>query len=303
MKATNSGDRAAGVMRWFRRGGGDGGSGVEGGDPRDAADDGGHGAGEVREPEAIAPADVGTDAAGEDAPSKDAVDEDTHSKDADTANDALTANASRSIDALNAKLESVKKEYDGAVGSLLAAKGELAAKRRESTVANAACEKLKKRADELDAQIKESELQYAEVRSNLRSREDASSELARVNTELDSRQRALEELNSKIAEAASELDGIAQRRKDAEAELKKFGELLQKTRSMIKESNMASQAKPGGGADVMRAASSMVASLNDRIDTADKEIATLRALLEKERREHTKSKKRLKELAHDDDAD
>ncbi len=293
MKATNSGNRAAGVMRWFRRGGDDDGSGVEGDDSHADKHDEGHDAQGIQETETAPPADAGTDA----------LSEDEHPKDADTAIDARTVTASRSIDALNAKLESVKKEYDGAVGSLLAAKGELAAKRRESTVANAACEKLKKRADELDAQIRESELQYAEVRSNLRSREDASSELARVNTELDSRQRALEELNSKIAEAASELDGIAQRRKAAEAELKKFGELLQKTRSMIKESNKASQAKPGGGADVMRAASSMVASLNDRIDAADKEIATLRALLEKERREHTKSKKRLEELAHDDDAD
>jgi len=179
------------------------------------------------------------------------------------------------------------------VGSLLAARGELAAKRRESAAAGAACEKLQKRAAELDAQIKESELQYAEIRSNMKSRESARAELAGVNAELDRRQRELEEVRSRVAEASAELEGLAKRRRDAEAELKKFGELLQKTRAMIKDANMAPRARQGGGADVMRAASSMVAALNSKVRDAEREAAVLRGMLEKERRDHAETRRRL----------
>ena len=127
----------------------------------------------------------------------------------------------------------------------------------------------------------------------MKSRESASAELEKVNAELDERQRKLEEARSRIAEASAELEGLAKRRRDAEAELKRFGDLLQKTRAMIKDANMAPKSRQGGGADVMRAASSMVASLNSKVRDAEREVAVLRGMLERERREHAETKRRL----------
>lgn len=198
-----------------------------------------------------------------------------------------------SIDALCKKITSVKKEYDEAVGNLFDVKNELASKRRESTAANITHETLQRRVNALDTQLKESEAHRTEIRTSVKEREDASRELVKINAELDEKQKKLESVRKQIIVADSELDSIQNKTKIEHDKLEEQGRLLQKTHIMIKDKN-TSKSVPKG--DVIRTASLMIASLNEKIDKSHKEIEILRGVLDKERRENAKTKSRLAEL-------
>ena len=263
-------------MRWLRR-------------RRD-----GDGDGPGRDADASAPDESAGPAAGsvpEPVPEK-AGDDDATEPERETASPPEPAVSAQSGD-LGGNLASVKKEYDRAVGDLIGVKKELAAKRRESAAANAACEELQRRANALEAQIRDAEILEGKARQSARERERAVEELARARTALDEQQKQLDSVRAQIGSAGAELDAVRQKTKDARAKLDEYGELLQKTRSMIKESNKQRAEGRERGGDVIRTASSMVASMGDKLAAAEKEIGVLRGLLEQERRAHAQSRARL----------
>lgn len=198
-----------------------------------------------------------------------------------------------SLGALENKITSVKKEYNEAVGNLFDTRNELATKRREIVAANSTHDTLQRRIGELDSQLKESETHRAEIHTNAKERQDAARELAKINTDLDKQQLTLEAVRKKTDVASLELESVQDKTKTAHEKLAESGALLQKARAMTKD---VGTAKPAPSSDVIRAASSMVASLNDRLAQSNKEIGVLRGVLDKERREHATTKSRLAEL-------
>ncbi len=206
-------------------------------------------------------------------------------------------NLQDSIDALHAKMAGVKKEYNEAVGNLFDVKNELAATRRESAAANSTHDALQKRIGVLNEQLKESEAHRTELRNTVRGREDASHELARINGELDQKQKKLDAARKQVTAAYSELDTVQKKADLARAKLDEYGQLLQKTRTMIKETNTS---KPAPKSDVIRTASSMIAALNEKVAKSNQEIQVLREALDRERRAGAEMRSKLADMDHKD---
>lgn len=259
-------------MRWFKR--------ERNGDADDLTPD--------SEPQNITPAPS------DKTPSADDLTDTNVSLDSDT---QATKKVTESIDGLNVKLASVKKEYELAIGNLFDVKTALASKRSETAAANATCDELQRRVNVLDAQLKRSEAQHAELHTNIHDRDKAAAEIIRIHSELDEGQKKLESVRKQITSANLELDSVHQKTKTSKAKLDESADLLQKSRTIIKKSN-TTRHTPNN--DVIRTASSMIGSLNDRIHAAEKEIGVLRDVLDKERREHAKTMAKIAKLKDPD---
>ena len=211
----------------------------------------------------------------------------------------LVKEITESIDTINEKLSSVKKEYNVAVGDLFSIKKELATKKRESIAANAVCDSLQRRANVLDKQLERFEFESSKVQTSVHDAKVVSDELLKVNSELDEQQKKLGNVRKAILGANLELDIIQKKTKMASAKLEESGNLLQKAHIMIKEKNVSKNASSG---DVLRTASTMMASLNNQITLSKKEVDVLRNVLDKERKEHVKTRIKLASIERDKDS-
>ena len=111
----------------------------------------------------------------------------------------------------------------------------------------------------------------------------------------DAQKRINEELEKKIKKNEPIFSDVETQKKKIDEELeqrKKELEVLKKRLSSIKNSDIKNDVE-GDSKSVVEAASQIVATTNKRLQDTMKELDVIRQLLDKERKAHTETKKRL----------
>ena len=178
------------------------------------------------------------------------------------------------------KIQISKKEYDEIVGKIIQSKKEL----RSSTIPKLDSETndlLKSKNQDVDRISKE----ISDSKIKLRNIQDDITKNKEMNEELEQRIKENAPFFSDSENQKKKIDEeLEQRRKELEILKKRLGEM--------KKTNIKNQ----GGDDsknVMEAASQIVATTNRRLQDTMKQLDVMRELLDKERKAHTETKKKL----------
>tara|TARA_B100000029_G_C17305603_1_gene862388 strand:- start:16 stop:735 length:720 start_codon:yes stop_codon:yes gene_type:complete len=170
-----------------------------------------------------------------------------------------------------------KKEYDEVIGKIIQSKKELRSQSNsdsntyQKTVVNQDMDKISK--------------EICKSKTKLKEIQDEIMKNSKMNEELEQRIRKNEPVFSDAETQKKKIDEELEQRKN---EL----EVLKKRLSGMKNSNIKNDAE-GDSKSVVEAASQIVATTNKRLQETTKELDVLRQLLDKERKAHNETKKKL----------
>ena len=207
------------------------------------------------------------------------------------------------LDGITQKIQTVKEEYEGTVGSLMLVKKELNQKKMELDLVRREYretrERIKssekavyvksssqlKRAEGDLVRIKEEIVKYTKRHDMVKAQvEKEQKALAIIRKQHATAERELDEANSKLYNARDEIDNM-DRAQDA-------GVLTAKEKEFI-QAQGESQKNVSG---VVEAASAIVGSLKSKLNMAQRELDAVQQLLEKEREEHERTRAELDRL-------
>lgn len=223
------------------------------------------------------------------------------------------------LESISKKLASVKEEYDTAVSNLMSTKKEINQKRSEIEIIQKDHEVILEKIGTIKGQLESVNTQYNEKKSKLDELEDADASLAEVKKniaqsneeygtirgQIEETQAILDQVKIKQREAEVELQNTNSRLKNARDEIVRIQteKQLQKTDSGIAnkemqfiENELSTIGSKKESKNVIEAASAVVASMNDKLRAAQKELDVVKRVLEKERKEHQETKQQLEEL-------
>lgn len=195
------------------------------------------------------------------------------------------------LESITKKLTDVKQEYDIAVSNLIQVKKDLIQKNKDLRAYNSMqTTNLSKPAT--SSQLKE----FKEIEENIKKEKEL-----------------LDDIQSQVKKSKVELDALMNEQRKAEVKLEEFKTLIEKSekelgnielnRQKIIKEIQSEQNKiktkdkkldeKNESKHIIEAASAAVSSMKGKLKMAEIEIATLRQLLEKERKEHLETKRRL----------
>ena len=151
------------------------------------------------------------------------------------------------------KIELSKKEYDEIIGKIIESKKELRSQNNSDSNTNQKTEAKTQDIDKISKEISESKTKLKEIQEEILKN-------SKINEELEQRKKELEVLKKRL-----------------------LG---------MKNSDMKNDVE-GDSKSVVEAASQIVATTNKRLQDTMKELDVIRQLLDKERKAHTETKKRL----------
>lgn len=176
------------------------------------------------------------------------------------------------------KIELSKKEYDEIIGKIIQSKKELRSQSNLDSNTNQKTEVINQDMKKISKEISESKIKLKEIREEILKN-------SKIN----------EELEQKIKKNGPVFSDIETQKKKIDEELeqrKKELEVLKKRLSGMKNSDMKNDVE-GDSKSVVEAASQIVATTNKRLQDTMKELDVIRQLLDKERKAHNETKKKL----------
>lgn len=223
------------------------------------------------------------------------------------------------LESISKKLTSVKEEYDVAVSNLMLTKKEINQKKAEVDTIRKDHGELLEQIGAIKGQLESVNTQYKEKKSKLEELEDADTTLAEVKKNIESSNEEYGSIRGKIEETQAILDQVKIKQREAEIELQNTNSTLKNAREeLTRVQNQTQVQKTDGGMakreiqfiekelsglsnkkeskNVIEAASAVVASMNDKLRAAQKELDVIKRVLEKERKEHQETKRELEEL-------
>ena len=211
------------------------------------------------------------------------------------------------IENITKKLQSVKEEYDIATSNLMSVKKESNQKKMEldtiyleykdiKTKIKGADEKFNKNEKSIE-EFDKIELNLTKMRQEL---EKSVKEHDEIKEKIVEGQSSLHEIRAQQIQVQKELEEINSRLYNAKQEVKnpqqgnldEAGVFTSKEKEFI-EGEIISKRETKG---IIEAASVVVGSLKSKLNIAEKEIEAVQNLLEKERNEHSQTKKELEKL-------
>ena len=206
------------------------------------------------------------------------------------------------------KLVDVRKEYDNAVGTLMSTKKELNEKRRDARSAATELENVQDRLTGIiadtasaetirrkkDDELKSIEMQHGKVKAQIAEMERAKNLLEEMKGEITSQQDKNANLKTRIAESEKILQKLEKEKKSA-LEVILNAEKSLKAPPVALADNVKnpplSESK-----SVVEAASAVVASMTQKLRSAENELTVLKNLLQKERKAHDVTREKLAKI-------
>ena len=176
------------------------------------------------------------------------------------------------------KIELSKKEYDEIIGKIIQSKKELRSQSNLDSNTNQKTEVKIQDMDKISKEISESKTKLKEIREEILKN-------SKINEELEQKIKKNEPVFSDIETQKKKIDEELEQRK-------KELEVLKKRLSGMKNSDMKNDVE-GDSKSVVEAASQIVATTNKRLQDTMKELDVIRQLLDKERKAHNETKKKL----------
>ena len=176
------------------------------------------------------------------------------------------------------KIELSKKEYDEIIGKIIQSKKELRSQSNLDSNTNQKTEAKIQNMDKISKEISESKTKLQKIREEILKN-------SKINEELEQKIKKNEPVFSDIETQKKKIDEELEQRK-------KELEVLKKRLSGMKNSDMKNDVE-GDSKSVVEAASQIVATTNKRLQDTMKELDVIRQLLDKERKAHNETKKKL----------
>ena len=176
------------------------------------------------------------------------------------------------------KIELSKKEYDEIIGKIIQSKKELRSQSNLDSNTNQKTEAKTQDMDKISKEISESKTKLKEIREEILKN-------SKINEELEQKIKKNEPVFSDVETQKKKIDEELEQRK-------KELEVLKKRLSGMKNSDMKNDVE-GDSKSVVEAASQIVATTNKRLQDTMKELDVIRQLLDKERKAHNETKKKL----------
>ena len=207
------------------------------------------------------------------------------------------------LDEITQRIGTVKEEYDSTVGSLMLVKKELNQKKMELDIIQRDYRETRERAkkSELIKDVKlvekfnKTEGDHSKIKEEL---DEFTKKHDEIKEQIEQEQSALHNIKKQQLEVGKELDEANSRLYNAKEELNKkdiFEDTSILTPSEKKFIGVDNESQKSS-AGIIEAASAVVGSLKSKLNITLKELETVQTLLEKEREEHEKTKKDLKNL-------
>jgi len=209
------------------------------------------------------------------------------------------------IETITKKLQSVREEYSIATSNLMSVKKENNQKKMELDMTYLEYKDIKTKIKDADEKFNKNEKLIDEL-------DKTELNLKKIKIEIENGIKELDEINKKIIESKSSLHEIDTQKIMAEKELEKINlklynkkqdeqnpdqgnpsEVSGVTPKKIVEDAITTKRETQG---IIEAASVIVGSLKSKLSMAEKEIDAVQALLEKERNEHSQTRKELEKL-------
>ena len=176
------------------------------------------------------------------------------------------------------KIDLSKKEYDEIVGKIIQSKKELRSQVSPESNTNQLTEIVNQNMSKISKEIANSKIKLKEIQEEIKMKLE-------VNEELEQKIKKNEPVFSNSKEQKKKIDEELEQRKNELEVLKK---------RLIEMKNAGMKAEIGDGSkSVVEAASQIVATTNKRLLDTMKELDVIRQLLEKERKAHNETKKKL----------
>ena len=176
------------------------------------------------------------------------------------------------------KIELSKKEYDEIIGKIIQSKKELRSQNNLDSNTNQKTEVINQDMKKISKEISDSKIKLKEIREEILKN-------SKINEELEQKIKKNEPVFSDIETQKKKIDEELEQRK-------KELEVLKKRLSVMKNSDMKNDVE-GDSKSVVEAASQIVATTNKRLQDTMKELDVIRQLLDKERKAHNETKKKL----------
>ncbi|MFQ5573057.1 MAG: hypothetical protein ACE5EJ_02275 [Nitrosopumilaceae archaeon] len=196
------------------------------------------------------------------------------------------------LESISKKLTDVKQEYDLSVEKLIHVKKDLITKNKElSTLRAISFSNPPKAAT--PGQLKESGEIEDKVKKEKEVLEDVQVEIKKSKVELDAVKNEQHKSESKLIE----LKALVKKSEKELGNIELNKQQLMKDIQLEQKKSKAKEKKPGGEKEskhVIEAASAAIASMKNKLKIAETELATVKQILEKERKEHREAKKSKK---------
>ena len=176
------------------------------------------------------------------------------------------------------KIELSKKEYDEIIGKIIQSKKELRSQSNLDSNTNQKTEAKTQDIDKISKEISDSKIKLKEIQEEIVKN-------SKINEELEQKIKKNEPVFSDVETQKKKIDEELEQRK-------KELEVLKKRLSVMKNSDMKNDVE-GDSKSVVEAASQIVATTNKRLQDTMKELDVIRQLLDKERKAHNETKKKL----------
>jgi len=192
------------------------------------------------------------------------------------------------LDTITTKLASVKEEYETVVSNLMSIKKEWNTKKNDIDSFSSKHDEITSKIESLKSQEKEIlsileplQIEKNEILSKIESlkseKNDVESEFQNTQTNLINAREGLQKLQSQTEQKKSEVGMVDKEVKFIENKLSTVGK------------NVDTK-------NIVEAASAIVASTNQKLHMAEKELEIIKKLLDKERKEHREAKNQLEKL-------
>ena len=176
------------------------------------------------------------------------------------------------------KIELSKKEYDEIIEKIIQSKKELRSQSNLDSNTNQKTEAKTQDIDKISKEISDSKIKLKEIQEEIVKN-------SKINEELEQKIKKNEPVFSDVETQKKRIDEELEQRK-------KELEVLKKRLSSMKNSDMKNDVE-GDSKSVVEAASQIVATTNKRLQDTMKELDVIRQLLDKERKAHNETKKKL----------
>jgi len=176
------------------------------------------------------------------------------------------------------KIELSKKEYDEIIGKIIQTKKELRSQSNPDSSIDQSTETINHEKNKISKEISDSKIKLQEIQEEIMKN-------SKINEELEQKIKNNEPVFSDTETQKKKInEELEQRKKELE--------ILKKRLSNMKNSDIKN-AVEGDSKNVVEAASQIIATTNKRLQDTTKELDVVRQLLDKERKAHNETKKKL----------
>lgn len=210
------------------------------------------------------------------------------------------------LEEVSGRLGKVREEYDTAVANLMAVKKETNQKKTELDI-------IQREYRETKSKMLNAGREFVKNKKSVSDLDQAGTDLAKIKQELEVKATEYDEIKNKVDKEQKSLHKIKSQQIQAQKEMEEANARLYNARQDLsnlqpetadKNSGVLSSAEKklfvqtgkSESAGIIEAASAVVGSLKSKLNVVENELETVQQLLEKERKEHYKTKEDLKKL-------